>query len=96
MIDTSYPFIFFKIFQFYSPQIITAVWSGRGVMVLVILPLPWLPSNFDTNSITRAYCAGSTCALGLFGHFSRLLSLFCLPLSGRWPNIDWNTVSEGR
>ena len=45
----------------------------------------------------RAYYACSRCEWGLFGHFflSSIISLFCLPLSGRRPDIDSNTVSKG-
>ena len=35
-------------------------------MVLGILPVPGRPTNFD-YSRARAYCAYSTCGLGLFG-----------------------------
>ena len=42
------------------------------------LPVPGPSTNLD-NSRARAYCACSRC--GLSGHFfSRLSSLFCLPL----------------
>ena len=62
---------------------------GRGgAMVLGKLPLPARPTNLG-YSREGAYCAFSGCGWGLFGHFySRLSSLFFLPLSGRRPDID--------
>ena len=57
-------------------------------MVLGKLLVPKRPTNLD-YSRARAYCACSGCGWGLFGHFfSRLSSLFFLPLSGRRPDID--------
>ena len=63
-------------------------WSG-GEMMMGKLPVPGRPTNFD-YSRARAYCAGSRCGLGWFGHFflSSIISLFFLPLSGRRPDID--------
>ena len=52
--------------------------------------------NLD-DSRARAYGACSRCGWGLFGHFYSPLSfLLLLPLSGRRPDIDRNTVSKGR
>ena len=66
-------------------------------MVLGKLPVPGRPTKLH-NSRARAYCAYSRCECGLFGHFflSSVISLFFLPLSGRRPDIDRNTVSKGR
>ena len=71
-------------------------WSG-GAKVLGKLPVPGRPTNLD-YSRTGAYCACSRCGWGLFGHFFSYLSLLFLSpsLSGRRPDIDWNTVSKGR
>ena len=70
-------------------------WSG-GAMVLGKLSVPGRPTNLD-NSMARAYCSCSRCGLGLFGHFfSRLSFLFSFSLSGRWADIDSNTVTKGR
>ena len=55
--------------------------------------------NLD-YSRAKAHCACSTCRCGLelFGHFYSHLSfsLLFLPLFGRQPDIDGNTVSKGR
>ena len=64
-----------------------------GVMVLGKLPVPGRPTYLDKRR-ARAYCTCNGC--GLFGHFYSRLSFFFLPLSGRWPDIDRNTVSKGR
>ena len=58
-------------------------------MVLGKLSVPGRPTSLD-DSRARAYCACSRCGWGLFGHFflSSIISLFFLPLSGRWPDID--------
>ena len=58
-------------------------------MVLGKLPVPGHPTNLDYSK-TRAYCTCSRCGWGLFGNFflSSVFSLFFLPLSGRWPDID--------
>ena len=58
-------------------------------MVLGTLPVLGRPTNLD-HSRARAYCACSRCGWGLFGHFflSSIVSLFCLPLSGRRLDID--------
>ena len=70
-------------------------WSDAA-KVLGKLSVPGRPSSLD-NSRARAYCACSRCGLGLFGYFfSRLSFLFLLPLSGRRPDVDLNTVSKGR
>ena len=58
-------------------------------MVLGKLPVSGRPINFD-YSRGMAYCACSGCGWGLFGHFfsPSIISLFCLPLSWRRPDID--------
>ena len=58
-------------------------------MVLGKLPVPGRPTKLDFSR-ARAYCAFSRCGWVLFGHFflSSIVSLFFLPLSGRWPDID--------
>ena len=54
------------------------------------LPVPGRPTNLD-YSRARAYCACSRCGWGCLDIFlSSITSLFFLPLSGRWPDIDWN------
>ena len=62
-------------------------------------PAPVLerPTYLDCSR-ARAYCACSRCGWGLFAHFflTSITSLFFLPLSGRRPDIDCNTVSKGR
>ena len=46
------------------------------------------PNNLDYNR-ARAYCACSKCGWGCFDIFSlSITSLFFLPLSGRWSDID--------
>ena len=74
------------------------VWSG-GAMVLGKLPVPGRPTYLD-YSRARAYCACRRCRWGLFGvvwtlFLSSIISLFFLPLSGRRPDIDRNTISKG-
>ena len=66
-------------------------------MVLGKLSVFGRPTYLD-YSRARAYCACSRCGWGLFGHIFSLsiLSLLFLPLSGRRPDIDRNTVSKGR
>ena len=55
-------------------------WSG-GAMVLGKLPVPGRPITLDYSRV-RAFCAGSRCEWGLFGHFfSRLSYLFSFSLS---------------
>ena len=50
-------------------------------MVLVKLPVPGRPTNFD-YSTARAFCAYSSCGWGLYGDFySRLSVLFSFSLS---------------
>ena len=66
-------------------------WSG-GAMGLGKLPGLGRPTNLDFGR-ARAYCACSRCGWGLFRY---CFCLFFLPLSGRRPGIDWNTVSKGR
>ena len=58
-------------------------------MVLGKLSVLGRPTTVD-YSRARAYCAGSRCGWGLFGHFFLLsiISLFFLPLSGRRPDKD--------
>ena len=53
------------------------------------LPVPGHPTYLD-YSMARVYCTYSKCRWGLFGHFflSSIVSLFFLPLSGRWPDKD--------
>ena len=63
-------------------------------MVLGKLSVSERPTNLD-SSRARAYCACKRCVWGLFGHFSLVyLSLFFLPLFGRRPDIDRNTLSQ--
>ena len=62
--------------------------------VLGKLSVPGRPFYLD-NSRERAYCACSMCRWGLFEHFfSHLSFLFSFVLSGRRPDIDWNTVAK--
>ena len=69
-------------------------WSAAA-MVLGKLPVAGRPTYLDSSS-ARAYCACSRCGWGCLDiFFSRLLSLFFLPLFGRRPDIDLNTVSKG-
>ena len=58
-------------------------------MVLGKLPVQGRPTNLD-KSRARAYCTCGRCGWVLFGHFylSSIISLFCLPLSGRRLDID--------
>ena len=51
-------------------------------MVLDKLSVPGRPTDLD-NGRARAYCACSTCGLGLFGHFS-LVYLFSLLSPSLW------------
>ena len=61
-------------------------------MVLGKLPVPGLLTSLE-NSRVMAYCACNRCRWRLFEHFfSHLSVLFFPPLSGRRPDIDWNTV----
>ena len=61
-------------------------------MVLGKLPVPGRPTIWVTvGPVVLAVSAGAGC--------SDILTLVCpsllfLPLFGRWPNIDWNTVSK--
>ena len=57
-------------------------------MALGKLPVPGRPTNLD-NSRARAYCACRD-ADGIVRTFflSSVISLFFLPLSGRWADID--------
>ena len=65
-------------------------------MVLGKLPVPGNLTNFG-KSKARANCACNRCRWGLFGIFLlSIISVFCLSLFGRRPDIDCNTVSEGR
>ena len=65
-------------------------------MVLGKLPVPGRPTNLDFSR-SRAYYICSRCG-GCLDFFFCLLSFpfSSLSLSGRRPNIDWNTVSNGR
>ena len=67
-------------------------------MVLGKLPLPGRPTNLDySRTRARAYCAcrrGGWACLDIF--LSSIISCFFLPLSGRRPDIDCNTVSKDR
>ena len=59
-------------------------------MVLGKLPLPGRPTNLDySRTRARAYCGWAIFFL------SSIISCFFLPLSGRRPDIDCNTVSKG-
>ena len=53
-----------------------------GAMMLGKLPVPGRPSNL-ADSRARAYCAGSGCEWGLFGHFT-LIYLFSPLSSSLW------------
>ena len=66
-------------------------------MVLGKLPVPGRPPSFD-YSRARAYCACGRCGWVWVWTFflSSIISLFFLPLSGRRPDMDWDTVSKGR
>ena len=70
-------------------------WSG-GAMALGKLPVPGRPTIWmivGQGPIALAVGAGGA----LFGHFYSPLSfLSSFSLSGRWPDIDWNTVTKGR
>ena len=65
-------------------------------MVLEKFTVPGRPTNLD-NSKARAYCTCSRCRRGVVWTFflSSITSLFIFPLSGRRPDIDWNSVSQG-
>ena len=71
--------------------------GSGGAIVLGKLPVPGRPTNLD-YSRARAYCAYSRCGWEFVWIFllSSILSLLFLPLSGRRPDIDRNTVSKGR
>ena len=63
-------------------------------MVLGKLPVPGRPTNLD-KSRARAYSACSRFGWGCLDIFlSSIISFFFLPLSGRRPDIDCNTVSN--
>ena len=66
-------------------------------MVLGKLPVPGRPTNLS-YSRARAYCACIECGWGVVWTFflSFIISLCFLPLLGRRPDIDRNTVSKGR
>ena len=61
--------------------------------MLAKLPMPGRSTSLD-YSWAGAYCACSRCGWSLFGHFFSRLSFlsFFLPLSGKRPEIDCNTV----
>ena len=66
-------------------------------MLLGKLPVLGRPINLD-DSRARVYCACSRCGWGLVWtlFLSSIISLFFLSLSGRRPDIDFNTVSKRR
>ena len=61
-------------------------WSG-GAKVLGKLPVPGRPTDLD-YSRARAYCASGRCGGGWTFFLSSITSLFFLPLSGKWTDID--------
>ena len=67
-------------------------WSGSA-MVLVKLTVLGRLIDFGDNR-TRAYCGYSECRVGVIWTFFSLVYRFSffLLLSGRWPDIDGNTV----
>ena len=70
-------------------------WPG-GAMVLGKLPVPGRPTIWmivGQGPIALAIGAGGVVWTFLL---SFILSLLFLPLFGRWPDIDCNTVSKGR
>ena len=70
-------------------------WSG-GAMVLGKLPVPGRPTIWmivGQGPTALAVGAGGGCWTFLL---SSIFFLLFLPLSGRRPDIDWNTVSKGR
>ena len=70
--------------------------DGRTAIMLGKPPVPGHLTNLDYSK-ARAYCACGNCGWGLLGHFlSSAIFSFFLPLTGRWPDIDRNTVSKGR
>ena len=66
-------------------------------MVLGKLPVQGPPTSLDFGR-AGAYYACSGCGWGLFLTFFlfSVKSHFFLPLSGRWPDKNWDTVSRGR
>ena len=66
-------------------------------MVLDKLPVPGHPTNLD-NSVGQGPTVLAVGAGGVDWIFflSSIISFFLLPLSGRRPDIDCNTVSKGR
>ena len=68
-----------------------------GAMVLGKTSSAGASYNFD-DSRARTYCVCSRCKWGFFWTFllSSILSFLCLPVFGRQPDIDWNTVSKCR
>ena len=67
----AWPFIMINTVLFASKT--SWEWSG-GAMVLGNLPVPGRPTTLG-YSRARAYCAGSRCGWGLFGHFFSLPSI---------------------
>ena len=64
-------------------------------MVLSKLPVSGRPTYLDKSG-AGAYCACNRCGRGLFGNFFLICHFsFLSPFSGRWPDIDCNTVSKG-
>ena len=70
-------------------------WSG-GAKVLCNLPVPGRPTILIT--VGQGHTALAVGAGGVVWTFllSSILSLLFLPLFGRRPDIDCNTVSNGR
>ena len=65
-------------------------------MVLGKLPVPGSPTIWITvGQGPNALAVGAGCVVWTF-LLSSVISLLFLPLFGRRPDIDWNTVSKGR
>ena len=65
-------------------------------MVLGKLPVPGRPTIWITvGQGPTALAVGAGGVVWTFS-FSSILSFLFLPLFGRRPDIDWNTVSKGR
>ena len=77
--------------------LLTSFIAGGGRVVW------WWWVNFQSRGVLLVWKivgqGPTVLAVGAGGgglHIFSLISLFCLPLSGRRPDIDWNTVSKGR